>query len=90
MRSSSFGHPGKPRCGAAVNIADALVLVLCFPVAGALLFTLAAIEQRLTGEPTRRQRRTAQAGPAQAGPDERPVPGAKPDNRGSTDLSNAA
>lgn len=68
-----------------MNIANALVLVLCFPVAGALLFTLAAIEQRLTGEPTRRQRRTAQAGP-----DERPVPGAKPDNRGSTDLSNAA
>lgn len=80
-----FGYPGKPRCGAAVNIANALVLVLCFPVAGALLFALAAIEQRLTGEPTRRRR-----GTAQAGPDEQPAPGAKTDAKGSTDLGNAA
>jgi hypothetical protein len=34
-----------------VNPGDALVLVLCFPAAMLLLFTLAAIEKRLTGPP---------------------------------------
>jgi hypothetical protein len=68
-----------------VNLADALVLVLCFPVAGALLFTLAAIEQRLTGEPTRRQRHTAQARR-----DDQAAPGAKPDTGGGPNLGQAA
>ncbi len=68
-----------------MNIADALVLVLCFPAAGALLFTLAAIEQRLTGQPTRRQRR-----PAEAGHDDQTMPGAKPDTGVSTDHGKAA
>lgn len=68
-----------------MNLADALVLVLCFPAAGALLFTLAAIEQRLTGEPTRRQRHMPPARP-----DNQTAPGAKPGAGGGTNLGQAA
>jgi len=34
-----------------VDLGEALVLVLCFPVAGLLLFALTVIEKRLPGEP---------------------------------------
>ena len=35
----------------AVNVADALTLILCFPVMGLLLFTLTAIEEWLSDQP---------------------------------------
>ena len=34
-----------------MDLGEALVLVLCFPVAGLLLFALTVIEERLPGEP---------------------------------------
>ena len=53
--SPRAGNPGSaPRGWATVNLGDALVLVLCFPAAGLLLFSLAAIEKRLSGPPPQR------------------------------------
>jgi hypothetical protein len=68
-----------------VNPGDALVLVLCFPAAGLLLFTLAAIEKRLTGPPPKRTHPADDAGPGDQGPADHGTGGAA-----STDLRNAA